>query len=134
MEKVYLSFTFLSLVGFIVFFSPQILPSKSEEKISPLKVDLEIKRTNSFLILSVICKNLSEIIQRVRLILTVQKSGKGESKIYQAKTLKLSPGEISLPFVAQFSVSSEDSYLIILEVKDLEGRLIERKELISEAL
>jgi hypothetical protein len=134
MEKVYLSFTFFSLVGFIVFFSPQILPSKSEEKISPLKVDLEIKRTNSFLILSVICKNLSEIIQRVRLILTVQKSGKGESKIYQAKTLKLSPGEISLPFVAQFSVSSEDSYLIILEVKDLEGRLIERKELISEAL
>lgn len=128
------SFLYLALMGFFVFLPGYLDSAQNEEKRNPLKVDLELKRIKTFLSISVICKNISDQTQEFRLILSVQKSGKGESKIYQAKTLKLFPGEISLPFLAQFSINPEDSYLIVLEVKDFEGRLIERKEITSEGL
>lgn len=90
----------------------------------PVKVNLEMQRTFNFLKLGVILKNESTYPLFVKVKLVVLKKGNSNaSRIVQSKELKLNGYEMALPFLTEFSINSEDSLEIILQLYDQEGNL-----------
>lgn len=101
----------------------------------PVKVDVEIMRTNHFLKFLIFCKNESKEPQRIKLKVLITKQSDGNlSKIAQAKELYLKGYESALPFMSELMASPEDSYEIKIMVYDEEGRLLAEKKLTSESL
>lgn len=109
---------FLFVANFMCVFSSQQVSAL------PVKVNLEIKRTINFLKLGVILKNESaeSLFVKVKLVI-LKKGNSNASRIAQSKELKLSGYEMVLPFLTEFSINSEDSLEIILQIYDREGNL-----------
>jgi hypothetical protein len=101
----------------------------------PVKVDVEIMRTNQFVKFLIFCKNESKEPQKIKLKVLITKQSDGNlSQIAQAKELYLQAYEYALPFISELMAKPEDIYEIKIMIFDKEGRLIAEKSHTSESL
>lgn len=131
---------FISIDLFDLFFFTKTLGElfgKEPFYLSPLKVEIETKRSFNFLKILVYCKNesISETTIKLRLNVCCHSTEKNNvSKVLQVKNLKLGPLETQIPFIIEFMVKPEDIYEINLEIFDVQGRLIFKKTVFSETV
>ncbi len=102
---------------------------------TPLEINLEIKREKNFLKVYTICYNPNSEAFSFKISLKIIKKGlTGISNVIQNKKITLLPKEKIKPMLGLIKIDPEDFYTIELKVWDEKGNLILEKTINSENL